>query len=374
MISSAMGRETYTTISEAAGPLYPNLYVILVGPPGSGKTLAVNNGLRILRKVEGLRTGPDKMSPEAFVSILEKATQKEGSAIISLFLDELDVLLQKKGELDVRPILTQAYNCPDKFVYATERKGEQAFLNSCINILATTQVSWISENISLTDLGKGFPARLFLIHSDEVHKPPYFAKFNEATSIETKLQNHLKLITMVKGKMTWSDEAQAQFVSLTDNGIPPRPTMPHLDHYNTRRDMYLAKLAMILAKSRDPSTLELQKEDILAAMETLLEAEETMPHALSMIGGTQFQLAQTLLLSYMKRQLDNGKSPAISATEIHRFLTAALKPRETQELINSMLAQGIVSQVGEGVGSAYIFEKKFLTSFLIPCTRSRISR
>jgi hypothetical protein len=102
-----------------------------------------------------------------------------------------------------------------------------------------------------------------------------------------------------------------------------------------------------MMRARNPRAMQLEKEDITLAMLTMLEAERGMPAALSAIGGNQFRVAQTYLLSYLQKQLATGHSPRFLASELHRCLTANLTPRESKELLDSLIAQGICSEDGK---------------------------
>lgn len=359
MVASAIGRGSHTIISEADGPIYPNFYIILVGPPGSGKSIGAINARRLLKRVQGVNTGPDKITPERLVARLEKMTQEEHQAILALLLDELSVLLQRKGELDIKPLLTGAYNCPDDFTYENKADGEQTFENCCINILATTQPTTIAEHFTMSDLGTGFASRLFFIHSTESSKTKYFASFPNQNEREKELVKTLTEINMFKGTITWTEEAQEFFIKLTDAGIPPTPTAPYLDHYCSRRDLHLTKLTMVMMKSRDPRALKIEREDIVAAMDTLLEAEVGMPLALSAIGGNQFRVAQTFLLTYVQKQIAAGRKANFPAAELNKLLTVNLTPRESKEMLESLVAQGICTHLNpeSGALSTYSFKR-----------------
>lgn len=359
MIASAMGRGSYTIISEPDGPIYPNFYVILVGPPGSGKTVATMNGRKLLKSVPAINTGPDKITPERLVSNLHKMSKEKGYAVLSLFLDELNVLLQRKGELDLRPLLTGMFNCPEDFVYETESKGLQDFAQCCLNIVATTQPTWIAENFTISDLGMGFPSRLFFIFSDEVIPPNYFAEYPNQNAIANDLIDTLQKIEMFKGPVKWDQAAKEFFVKLTRIGIPPTPVAPHLEHYCSRRDLHLTKLSMIMMRARDYKAMTIQQEDIQLAAATMIEAEGRMPEALSAIGGNQFRVAQTYLITYVQKQLNAGHASFFNAQELHRLLTASLTPRESKELLESLVAQGICEVTGDNpLTAGYKFSRK----------------
>jgi len=359
MIASAMGRGVHTVISEPDGPIYPNFYIILVGPPGMGKSIGSVNGRRIVKRVPSISTGPDKITPERLVSKLTQMTKEQDRAVMALFIDELSVLLQRKGDFDLTPILTGAYNCPEEFIYETESKQEQRLANCCLNILATTQPAYIAEKFTISDLGQGFPSRLFFIYSDQAVPPTYFGTYSNEKPHMSELVKALTETEMFKGAVKWSSAAQQLFVKLTDAKIPPIPTAPHLEHYCSRRDLHLTKLSLVMMRARNPRAMELEREDIERALETMLEAETVMPLALSAIGGNQFRVAQNYLISYVHKQMAVGHPSTFPATELYQLLTANLQPRESKEMLDSLVAQGLCEAVGDNPKSTgYNFNRK----------------
>src|SRR5215469_3088410 len=72
VIAGAMRRHVY--IDMESFQWYPNLYVILVGPPGIvKKSTTINIGARLLRDVPGVMFGADVSTWEGFVKQLDES-------------------------------------------------------------------------------------------------------------------------------------------------------------------------------------------------------------------------------------------------------------------------------------------------------------
>lgn len=71
LVSAALTRRVWVRTSEGMPPTYPNLYVALVGPPGSGKDIAINPVAKLLREASvgapdghGFYIGEESLSPK----------------------------------------------------------------------------------------------------------------------------------------------------------------------------------------------------------------------------------------------------------------------------------------------------------------------
>src|SRR6516162_4751804 len=74
VIGGALRRHVY--IDMETFQWYPNLYVLLVGPPGIvKKSTTINIGARLLRDVEGVKFGADITTWEGFIEQLDQSQE-----------------------------------------------------------------------------------------------------------------------------------------------------------------------------------------------------------------------------------------------------------------------------------------------------------
>jgi len=83
-LSATSNRAAFTSIKKGL-QLYPNLYVLLIGEAGLGKTLALNAGKNLLRGFEDGSGGdvtlaPDSTTYEKLVNILAEQTKLAAKA------------------------------------------------------------------------------------------------------------------------------------------------------------------------------------------------------------------------------------------------------------------------------------------------------
>src|SRR5712672_2352338 len=115
-VSAATGRRV--VINRGAYRLWPNLYVLLHGPSGIGKSVAAVNSVVLLRNAvgAGIRVYPEDLTGEGLSRIMHSQTDAGEPCVGFVFADEFGDLLggqQYKEEFAKR--LTRLYSCPEEF-------------------------------------------------------------------------------------------------------------------------------------------------------------------------------------------------------------------------------------------------------------------
>lgn len=299
MVTSCLGRKVWTTTTYPDMPFHPNLYILLVGEPGVGKTLPLGKARDIMERVPGVNLGPDQITPE---SLAEEMAELNGNperddwdeapdlepAELALFLNEFGnfVKADSKNFIDHITFLAGMYDCPGRFDKKTKTAGDDFIYKPCLNIVAGTQPAWFASAFTQMALGQGFPARLMLIYSSDKRKRRPFQGFPNAEELTDSLVNRLEKVTHLAGEYGWSDEAKQRYGDLYMDDVPPIPTEPLLRHYNERRGFYLGKLCMIAAAA-DDACHQIEERHVDTALGWMLEAEEDMHRALISAGGNK---------------------------------------------------------------------------------------
>src|SRR5262245_23387080 len=73
-IAAAMERRIW--VRTMGSSLFPGLFVMLVGPPGIGKGVAINPGESLLREVPNLHVGPTDMTAASLIDSLNEAVRR----------------------------------------------------------------------------------------------------------------------------------------------------------------------------------------------------------------------------------------------------------------------------------------------------------
>lgn len=268
---------------------YPNIYVALVGPPGTGKTVvtsevwtlwdALTNGT-----VSGHHVAPSSVSKASLIDALAKAERKiirpmDNPSVISfnslqIACDELGVLIPAY-ENDFMNVLTAIY---DNNPYSETRRTRDLNIQiraPQLNIIAGTTPSYLNAIMPEGAWEQGFISRMFLIYSGDTHQPELFSEGVDNTAKHKRLEAGLTKISKLYGMMKFTPEAAAAIKSWVANRCQPAPTHPRLNNYNTRRILHMLKLCMI-SSAASSEDLTITLEHYVEAHDWLVEAEGVM--------------------------------------------------------------------------------------------------
>lgn len=268
---------------QTSAPLYPNLYVFLVGHPGVGKTRTVMACAKFYRELPDFHLSPTSMSMASMVDALVDAKRTiirlpEGPLEYNsmyIVADELSAFMHKFDD-EIIGGLTTFYDVT--VPYAQRRRGNDIKIlikHPQLSILSGTTPSNLLKFMPENAWDQGFTSRVIMVFSDErIISEDFFA--NSAKAIPPDMVHDLGLINSLSGQFQATEDYKSAINNWRKVGQGPVPDHPKLTHYNTRRLAHLLKLSMIAAVDVGNQLL-LTKEIFNRAMGWLLEAEEVMP-------------------------------------------------------------------------------------------------
>jgi hypothetical protein len=231
MIAAALQRRVW--YGEEHMQCFPNMYGILYGPPGVGKSIVLdtygdflkhhkkkdfsNNNDKSVSKeqayviqkteennlalaeensIKSKKNGevndpplfpyaPDATTYEALVDSMSGSFRRinytkmnpDGTSKLAVYghcsmyfnLDELGSLFRKKADSVVNYLLG-LYGCPKEYEYKTKTSGEDRVLRGCLNFLAGTTPEFMEEVSNDKLIGNGFAARCHFICANKNRK------------------------------------------------------------------------------------------------------------------------------------------------------------------------------------------------------------
>jgi hypothetical protein len=173
-IGMALGRDTYTPDSPN---IYGNLYVVLFGPTGIGKSRAIRHMMTLLDRAlpynhsdprsKGAFQMPMPGSPEALIDsfsrpIYEDETEKKivdyGSVRAIVAVDEFASLLSKSDQSRgaLKSQFTTLYDVHDRIAIHSRGHGTSIAMYPFCSVVASTQPTAIRTSLGYNDLISGF--------------------------------------------------------------------------------------------------------------------------------------------------------------------------------------------------------------------------
>lgn len=358
-IAAALDRNVWTSIRENI-QLWPNLFIMLVAQPGVGKGMAMWPGRELLETQDHVALCPDSITHEAFIRALSEHAETsritlpdgtvEGKSSMALALPEWGCFM-REAKNDDMAMLANVFDCKDHNL-VTIGRGENTCPNLYVNILACVTPAWFAEGFRSNDYEQGLPSRFIFVYSEEIptgKRPPFvFGKLSDkpAASVTERLWPRLDRISRVRGEIEWSEEAGAALNQWQAADFAPAPGNPLLSGYCKRRNIHVAKIALLLAVSRRPDALTIRLTDFEDARSIMLEAEPEMSMALLAAGGNEYLHRMVTVLRFVESEYRKTKKP-VDEYKVRARLNKLVPPQMVNTILREMIMARML-QVVEG--------------------------
>lgn len=363
ILSGAMERRLW--VYTKGSNLYPNLYTILVGPPGVGKSAVLSQAERMLRAVPDLRIAPSSVSAASLVDSLVLADRKIIRPNDNPSFVQFNYLTAMASELGVfLPVYDPLFmNSLTKFYDGEpyEERRRTGKINHLkmetpqLSILGGTTPSYLNSFLPDGAWDQGFTSRTVFIYSGETVHTEIFGdegRFKVLESLYLDLLKDLKIIAGLFGKMTWEQGASDALSAWNRAGLPPVPEHNKLTHYNSRRLVHVIKLCMIASISRS-SDLVITAEDYQQALGWLLNAEERVVDIFHSMGVAGDSAAIDDTWDFIFR-LHSKEKRAISEHRVVRFLQSKVPSHNIMKVIEIMSRSGMIKLDMTGGVNGYV--------------------
>ncbi len=345
IIASAVRRNIW--LDQGTHILYPNMYVILIGPPGRvRKSTSIRMGQNLLIDIEGIHFGADSLTREELIKTLAKISTTAKQAALTIHSTELSSLIEPSG-IKMIQFLTDIFDGAFKWRYSTKHQGKDVINNPVLNILAATTPTWIAEGMPPDIIGHGFVSRvLFVYASDRRYLKPFPGKLD--AELGRDLRADLDHISRIEGTFSWGEGAKEEYSRIYKEIDETPPKDYRVEGFHNRKDIYTLKVAMLLSIA-ESDDLVIYPRDLLVAYEALSSIEESMHHTFSAVG--KYDLAAEV--ERMKAAIwDEG---TMTSEDIHRRFYAIGDVDAIAKVIQMLLTQGHISRELQGKGQPVIY-------------------
>ena len=298
--------------------IYPNMYIMFVGPAGGPRKSTTANASDILLGIPGCTAGPEMVTKEA---LLAKMVKDDRENAIYVLAPEFGEFIIKSGN-SMYGFLTNLYDGKANLGDVTLSRGTVFAEKPCINLLGATTPEWVAENMPLSVIGGGYASRVIIISEESVRRRKLF--YDDVPQIPLlELRENLRddlahIATEIKGDfkfdsketMKWTED---WYIGYADSLTAEKYKI--IGYYN-RRHVHALKIAMLLHISYSDE-LVITLDDVQSAIKLLEDIEDKLPNAFNHIGKNK----NTGTLELIKRYID--QSGKVSALEIKKkFLHA----------------------------------------------------
>lgn len=355
IVGAAMARRVWTVT--ASSKVFPNLLVLLVAPPGVGKTVGIRRGLELSNRCGKIKVAPSDMTKASLLDAMENAMALEQASGIDLYqhhslfvgIDELGTMISSH-DMSMMSVMNTLYDNND--IYKETRRGREEDLilhNPQLSLLAGTQPDFLAHLLPPEAWGMGFMSRMIMVYWG---KPVYVDLFSDSAphKADAIMSERLTEIGNMYGEMIWTEGAKELIMNWHRGGLQPVPQSSKLKHYCSRRILHVLKLAMISSAARGVSKV-IDELDFHRALDWLFEVENLMPDIFKDMEGKSDVMVISDAYDYLWKiyvKMEDGK---LVKTLFHRsklevFLMARTPAYNVKNIVQLMAGSGMIKDKG----------------------------
>jgi len=305
-LSSIIGRRIW--VEQGYFKVYPNLYVVLVGPPGNRKTSAMSVAKKLIRELGNIPFSAECVTKEKLVldmfeqeRVIDKLPDiyKEQKVYtpMTIMVTELSEFLGA-GSVGMVNFLTTIYD-QDVYESRTKNKGEVRVTGPFLNLLACTTPDWITTYLRSDVISGGFSRRaIFVLETGKAGRIPFPEVTAEAKLSWDRCIIHARKLEKTQGPLIWEPKARSFYADWYKT--LEMPTEETVVGYFETKHMQLLKVSMLLAVA-ESTDLVLRQSHLEGGLALLKLAEENLSKVFAGIGRNELNAAAAKTLEMLAR-------------------------------------------------------------------------
>lgn len=354
MIGAFLGRDFYLPFGHST--LYPNMYVMLIGEPGTRKSTAIKLAKKVITSAGYKSISSDKTSKEKFIlDLAEQNTPTNVDDILDTNLwgeaqegeysemyiacDEFNDFIGL-GNLEFISLLGNLWDFSGTFTLRNKNSKSVSVQDPTISILGGNTATSFANAFPPDVLGQGFFSRLLLIYGEPTGKK---IPFPEAPTLEqvagvTEGLQKIKLSCSGAAEISSGAKELLEYIYLNAEGIED----PRFISYSNRRFTHLLKLTLLIAASHFSNVIE--RDHVVEANTLLTHTENLMPKALGHFGRARNAEVTHKIMATLR-----GNGGPMSMQDIWGILHADLNSigELVEQMKNLMYSQSVLSHDGK---------------------------
>ncbi len=355
LVAGALERRVWAPVGDLQ--TFPNLYILLVAPPGVGKSIIYrvrdlwNETVELGTSSPAFRLSPESVTRASLIDALGASKNSRitasGTVYFSSLLvpsEEFEVILPTYDSSFIS-ILNSIFGNPH-FHRETRRTGpvrEIIIEYPSLNIIGGATPAYFTAHFPDEAWNTGLIRRIIMVYSAEAPVKDIFTANPDKSNLRHRLLDHLCQLTALFGPAKWADDAYQELRHWHLNGQAPVPSHSKLVNYIRSRTQFLIKLALISGVSRTGFP-KIESIDVSRAMRWLFEVEALMPDIFrAMTGKSDMAILQEL--HFFAEALGLKHRGPIQSASLLEFLAARAPSEKVQKLLEVAEKTNIIARV-----------------------------
>lgn len=365
-IGAFLGRQYY--FQHGHFTIYPNVYSMLIGSPGTRKSTAIKLMRKILVETGYNTIAADKSTKEKF--LLDLAGEKDEGALATpeelldqnLFGDsnaqdcEMFIMADEfndffgNGNIEFISLLGTLWDYSGVYRNRIKNGKSVSINNPTVSILGGNTPTGFSIAFPTEILGQGFFSRILLIYGEPNGKRIPFPKPPDPDQTRAIVDTLRSIKQTAYGVATLTPTAQRLLERIYQ--LPNAIDDVRFESYSTRRFTHLLKLCLISSAARGANGIT--ERDVIGANTILSYTEQLMPKALG-----EFGKAKHSDVTHKIVQLLDSTSRVLTYKEIWKHVSSDLEKMSDLSTLLQNLATADKIQLVPG-GSGFLPKKKVI--------------
>lgn len=363
LIAGCLETRVWLPMKSSVERSYPNIYTLLVGHPGTGKSAAIKP-VQYFWSQLNLKQPDNSVTKPALVDCLKNAPQfrSNGEAFshLNAAISEWGVFMHKRDD-EMNTFLTRMYD-----VEATYTESRRTTLNKVdgqitlafpsITLIGGIQPSFFNVVYPITTIAQGIQRRFILIWAENCPKKILYAydediaELDKALQLRDQILRDLRAITMLEGSFKIALDARPDMERFAlSGGYDSAPKHLKLKYYKEQRSQLLDKLCMICSAARSQD-LTIRKVDFDMAHTLLIEAEENMHMCYSLDHEREFESMVGDAYQHISDLYYGNKRQPVPERLIREFfINRKVFPARISEYLDEMVNSGRVVRTARNV-------------------------
>lgn len=298
--------------------VFPNQYIVLIGPPGIGKGAAMTPATNLVKEAGTVNYLSDRITAEKIIQkladgFIHPVIQLAGGNVVGalatkehtacILADELSVFL---GSSDwMHSLLCSLWN-KNEFEHQTKNKGSQFIKDMCVSILGGCVPDYIRKltKDTMAPVTGGFTARCICVYATKKRQlisDGWGAPSGLKTMLEQELIEDLKHISRISGEVYFTDDAKAIWNKMyADYDInEDNFESDALANFKSRVPSHVIKTALSLSLSESDALL-ITKEHLEEAIKLIEEVRDNVDVTFRAVGESPLAVAQDRVMKFIE--------------------------------------------------------------------------